>query len=41
MDFINKFNTLNSNQIEFIPDHNPSDEILEFLNNAYEAMSKN
>ena len=41
VDFINKFNIINSNQFGFIPDHKTSDALLEFLDNAYEAMNKN
>ena len=41
MDFVNKFNILNYNQFGFIPDHNTYDALLEFLDNAYEAMIKN
>ena len=41
MDFINKFNFLNSNQFGFIPDHKTPDALLEFLDNAYEAMNVN
>ena len=40
-DFINKFNTQNLNQFGFIADHNKSDALLEFLDNAYEAMNNN
>ena len=40
MDFINKFNILNSNQFVLIPDHNTSYALLEFHNNAYEAMNR-
>ena len=35
------FNVLNSNQYGFIPDHNTFVALLEFLDNAYEAMNKN
>ena len=41
IDFINKFNILNSDQFVLIPDHNTSNALLEFLDNAYEAMNKN
>ena len=41
MDYINKFNILNSNQFEFIPDHNTFDALLEFIDNTYEAMNEN
>ena len=40
MDFINKFKFLNSNQFGFILVHNISYALLEFLDNAYEAMNK-
>ena len=40
MDIINKLKNLNSNQFGFIPDHNTSDALLEFLDNAYEVMNK-
>ena len=39
--FTNKFDIPNSNQFGFIPEHNPSDALLEFLDNAHEAMNKN
>ena len=41
IDFINKFNILSSNQFWFTPDHNTSDALLEFIDNACEAISKN
>ena len=41
MNFINEYNILISNQTEFIRDHNISDALLEFLENAYGAMNKN
>ena len=41
MDLINKFIILNSKRFGFIPDHNLSDALLEFLDNAYEVMNKN
>ena len=40
MDFIKKFNILYSNEFAFIPDRNTSDEQMDFLDNAYEAMNK-
>ena len=41
MDFINKFNFLNSNQFGFILVLSTSDALMEFLDNASEAMNKN
>ena len=41
MDFNYKFNILNSNQLGFLPDHNTSDALLQFLGNAYEPMNNN
>ena len=40
MDFINKFNIPNSNHFGFIPNHNTSDALMDFHDNAYEAMNK-
>ena len=41
LDLSTKLNILNSNQFWFVPDHSTSDALLEFIDNAYEAMNKN
>lgn len=41
MKFIIKFHILNSNQFGFLPDHNTSDALKEFLDIAYEALNEN
>ena len=41
MDYIDKFNIVNSNQFGYISDHNTSDALLGFIDNGYEAMNKN
>ena len=41
MNFINKFKIINRNQFGFIANHNTSDALLEFLDNAYDAINNN
>ena len=41
MNFISKFKLLNRNQFGFIASHNTADALLEFLDNAYDAINSN